>query len=86
MTHGDIGPQQRHFKMEKARETDPPKKFFLILITWTFSEHFEYLIAQHMASWISNLQSAKSKVQSVYVMHSGGGSLEEEALSEMHGA
>ena len=39
-----------------------------------------------MASWISNLQSAKSKEQSVYVMHSGGGSLEEEALSEMHGA
>ena len=39
-----------------------------------------------MASWISNLLSAKSKVQSVYVMHSGGGSLEEEALSEMHGA
>ena len=77
---------QRHLKMEKAWGTNTQKKDFFILITWTISEHFKYLSAQHMASWISNLQSAKSKVQSVYVMHSGGGGLEEEAWSEMHSA
>ena len=39
------------------------KSFFDIDI-WTFSEHFEYISAKHLASRISNLQSAKSKEQS----------------------